>query len=83
MDSAKQRLEWIAVNECRWELHAEQGRKLGALVKFEPSDTEPATGPTWAALPRGGNYLEPKERLREAALMLLGMVSNLDTGSKR
>ena len=82
MHSAKQRLEWIAVNEGRWELRAEQGRKLGALVKFEPDPAGPSAGHTWAALPRGGNYLEPKEAVREAALMLLGTVADPASGSK-
>jgi hypothetical protein len=72
MHSAKRHLEWVAVAETRWELRAEQGRKLGSLVRFEP-------GHTWAALPRGGNYLEPRERVAEAALMLLDIVEGSGT----
>lgn len=81
MQPVKGRLEWIAVSESRWELHGEQGRKLGALVKFAPHDTAPATSHTWAALPRGGNYLEPKAQVRDAALMLLDIVARPSAGA--
>jgi len=73
-----QSMEWVAVSAARWELRTKHGRKLGALVKFEPNEepqTDVTSAATWAALPRGSNYLEPTT-LRDAALMLLSSVEN-------
>ena len=54
---------WVAVAEDRWELRNAKGNRLGSLVRFD--------GPTWAGLPRGGQYLPPQTELRAAAEALL------------
>ena len=63
---------WVAIAEDRWELRAANGNRLGTLVRLAPSDTD--AGPTWAALPRGGQYLQPQAELRAAAEALLQRV---------
>jgi hypothetical protein len=60
---------WVAIAETQWELRGADGKKLGSLVRFEATDT--GEGPTWAALPRGGRYLQPQAELRAAAETLL------------
>lgn len=67
--------QWVAVGEDQWELRAENGKKLGSLVRLEPTDV--AEGPTWIALPRGGQYLQPQAKLRAAAEALLDRARHL------
>jgi hypothetical protein len=64
--------QWVATGEDQWELRAADGRRLGSVVKLAPND--PDAECAWAALPRGGQYLQPQLQLRTAAEQLLERV---------
>ncbi len=70
---------WVATAPDRWELRRLDGTKLGCILRLVDTNWRTRETHIWAPLPRGGNYLAARTRIRAAALDLefhLGVFSS-------